>query len=168
MGNHPAGEGDGPPPSPVPAYHGGRYILTDHPPCSTTPLTLSHSPTRSHHRLPPERAQPDPAPIYPYHTTTLRNHPGPIPQNHSKPSRYPPDYLLSCHFTARIRSKHFSTAPCISARTHPVPSSTPRSPPPATGRSRWRFAPLSRPQIDTFLDIFFNRYPINRATSGFD
>jgi len=28
--------------------------------------------------------------------------------------------------------------------------------------------PLSRSQIDTFLDIFFNRYLINRATSGFD
>lgn len=166
--NHPLGEGlTGRPP--VPACHGGRYITYRSP---TLPHHTSH-PLPFTHRNPPQtttRARtPDPAPIYPYHTTTPTIT-TPAPSSRTTPNHAVTHRIICCRAILQPGSDQnvFQSQPA----SPPEPIQFPPArrallllqPAALAGDS----PPLSRSQIDTFLDIFFNRYPINRATSSLD
>jgi len=147
---------------------GDDILLTDHPPCRTTPLTLSHSP---------------PDPTTDYHPGAHTGSCPDIPVSHNHPS------ITTPAPSRRTTPNHAVTHRIICCRAILQPGSDqnvfqsqPASPPepiqfPPARRALLLLQPaalagdsppLSRSQIDTFLDIFFNRYPINRATSGLD
>lgn len=130
----------------------------------THPAAPHLSPSPIHPGIPPQtttRARtPDPAPIYPYHTTTPTIT-TPAPSSRTTPNHAVTHRIICCRAILQPGSDQniFQSQPASPPKPIQFPPARRAllllQPAALAGDS----PPLSRSQIDTFLDISFNRYP---------